>query len=86
MTPTTTPTPTLSLVKTSLKQTMVITLGTISQICLFFLFQAMVVSFLPILGPVISLGHMCLLYSLYTFEYKWVNMGKLYSLGLLLTL
>ena len=36
----------------------------------------MVVSFLPILGPVIGLGHMCLLYSLYTFEYKWVNMGE----------
>ena len=44
-----------------------------------FLFQAVVVSFLPILGPLISLGHMCLLYSLYTFEYKWVNMGKLHS-------
>ncbi|KAM7450928.1 Etoposide induced 2.4 mRNA [Porites harrisoni] len=42
---------------------------------MFFLVQAMVASFLPILGPVISLGHMCLLYSLYTFEYKWVNMG-----------
>jgi len=42
---------------------------------MFFLVQAMMVSFLPILGPVISLGHMCLLYSLYTFEYKWVNMG-----------
>ncbi|KAL9963840.1 hypothetical protein ACROYT_G027390 [Oculina patagonica] len=42
---------------------------------MFFLVQAMVVSFLPILGPVISLAHMCLLYSLYTFEYKWVNMG-----------
>ncbi|KAJ7326011.1 Etoposide induced 2.4 mRNA [Desmophyllum pertusum] len=42
---------------------------------MFFLVQAMVVSFLPILGPIISLGHMCLLYSLYTFEYKWVNMG-----------
>ena len=40
------------------------------------LLQAMVVGFLPVVGPVISLGHMCLLYSLYTFEYKWVNMGE----------
>ena len=44
----------------------------------YFVLQAMVVSFLPILGPVISLAHMCLLYSLYTFEYKWVNMGELH--------
>ena len=50
----------------------------ISKIQHFFpvLLQAMVVGFLPVVGPVISLGHMCLLYSLYTFEYKWVNMGE----------
>lgn len=47
-----------------------------------FVLQAMVVGFLPILGPVISLGHMCLLYSLYTFEYKWVNMGELHFVTL----
>lgn len=42
---------------------------------LFFLVQAMLVSFLPVIGPALGLCHMCLLYSLYTFEYKWVNMG-----------
>lgn len=46
----------------------------------------MVVSFLPILGPIISLGHMCLLYSLYTFEYKWVNMGELHFVTLFVDL
>ena len=39
--------------------------------------QASLVGFLPILGSLASLVHMCLLYSLYTFEYKWVNMGEL---------
>ena len=38
--------------------------------------QAMLVSFLPVIGPALGLCHMCLLYSLYTFEYKWVNMGE----------
>lgn len=42
---------------------------------LFFLVQAMLVSFIPVVGPTLGFCHMCLLYSLYTFEYKWVNMG-----------
>ncbi|KXJ24974.1 Etoposide-induced protein 2.4 [Exaiptasia diaphana] len=42
----------------------------------FFLLQGLVVSFLPVVGMIASLGHMCLLYSLYSFEYKWVNMGS----------
>ncbi|KAK2573781.1 Etoposide-induced protein 2.4-like protein [Acropora cervicornis] len=43
---------------------------------LFFLVQAMLVSFIPVVGPTLGFCHMCLLYSLYTFEYKWVNMVK----------
>ncbi|XP_054260830.1 etoposide-induced protein 2.4 homolog [Macrosteles quadrilineatus] len=42
-----------------------------------FLAQTTLVGLLPIpvLAEALSLVHMCLLYSLYSFEYKWFNMG-----------
>ncbi|KAJ8895755.1 hypothetical protein PR048_001093 [Dryococelus australis] len=42
-----------------------------------FLGQTLVVGLLPIvfLGDLLSFVHLCMLYSLYAFEYKWCNMG-----------
>lgn len=42
-----------------------------------FLIQSYLVSLLPlaVLGKAFALLHTCLLYSLYSFEYKWINMG-----------
>lgn len=42
-----------------------------------FLVQAMLANMLPgqYAGPFLCFFHTCLLYSLYSFEYKWVNMG-----------
>ncbi|XP_075224017.1 EI24 domain-containing protein tank isoform X2 [Lycorma delicatula] len=42
-----------------------------------FLVQSMMVNLVPyqLLGEVLFLVHMCMLYSLYAFEYKWCNMG-----------
>lgn len=42
-----------------------------------FLGQGMLVSKVPLppLGDILALVHMCLLYALYAFEYKWYNMG-----------
>ena len=36
-----------------------------------FLVQLSLVSLLPVVGPPLALLHMCWLYSLYSFEYKW---------------
>ncbi|XP_012229070.1 etoposide-induced protein 2.4 homolog [Linepithema humile] len=42
-----------------------------------FLGQGMLVSKVPLrpLGEILALVHLCLLYALYAFEYKWFNMG-----------
>ena len=45
------------------------------QVELLFMVQAQLVTMVPVIGPVLSFLHMCLLYSLYAFEYKWINMG-----------
>lgn len=44
---------------------------------LLFLVQSMAVQQLPMqyVGETLAFVHMCLLYSLYSFEYKWFNMG-----------
>ncbi|KAJ8913417.1 hypothetical protein NQ315_017160 [Exocentrus adspersus] len=44
---------------------------------LLFLLQAVAVSYIPIyvVGYILSFVQMCMLYSLYAFEYKWFNMG-----------
>ncbi|XP_074602973.1 EI24 domain-containing protein tank [Brevipalpus obovatus] len=42
-----------------------------------FLIQSLIIAFIPfpLLGRFASLFHLCLLYALYSFEYKWSNMG-----------
>lgn len=42
---------------------------------LFFMIQAQLVSLTPYAGSILSFGHMSLLYSLYAFEYTWMNFG-----------
>jgi etoposide-induced 2.4 mRNA len=41
----------------------------------FTLFQSMTMNFIPYIGSTLSFLHICLLYSLYSFEYKWFNQG-----------
>jgi len=40
-----------------------------------FLFQAMSMNFVPYVGKLLCFLHICVLYSLYSFEYKWFNQG-----------
>ena len=40
-----------------------------------FLVQSQIVGLVPVLGPALSFFHMSLLYSLYAFEYTWMNLG-----------
>lgn len=44
---------------------------------MFFLVQSMLVNLVPVkyVGSSLCFVHLCLLYSLYSFEYKWFNMG-----------
>lgn len=39
------------------------------------LFQSMTLNYLPYIGRFLCFLHICLLYSLYSFEYKWFNQG-----------
>ncbi len=43
----------------------------------FFLYQGWIASLLPLpsIGYIVSTVHMCMLYSLYSFEYSWFNRG-----------
>lgn len=38
-------------------------------------FQSMTLNYLPYVGRILCFLHICLLYSLYSFEYKWFNKG-----------
>lgn len=40
-----------------------------------FLGQSLTLSYIPYIGKALFFVHMCLLYSLYSFEYKWFNQG-----------
>jgi etoposide-induced 2.4 mRNA len=40
-----------------------------------FILQGTFISYIPYLGRVLCFIHICLLYSLYSFEYKWFNQG-----------
>ena len=40
------------------------------------LLQANLISLIPVIGPPFTFLHLSLLYSLYAFEYTWMNFGK----------
>ena len=39
-------------------------------------FQATLISLVPVIGPPFAYLHLALLYSLYAFEYTWMNLGE----------
>ncbi|EDV23544.1 uncharacterized protein TRIADDRAFT_58294 [Trichoplax adhaerens] len=43
----------------------------------FFLLQGSIFDFIPVIGRAICILQMAILYSLYAYEYKWINMGFL---------